>query len=324
MCHSPTPSSEKTVHSPSTTATAPSKQDTEPITRLPLTQLHPFPNHPFTVRNDAEMRAMVASVKEKGVTQPVIVRPKLDGAYEIVSGHRRHFASVEAELADIPCIVRILSDEQAITQMVEDNTNQRSTILPSERAKALKMQLDAIKRQGARRDRSSGQPGSKKEGADELHKRSNEIVAERNNMTVKQVQRFIKLNDLTPELLQMVDDKKLPFTPAVEIAFIRRKNQQLISLAIEGQQAAPSLVQAQQMRELDQQSMLNADVIDSIMSEEKKEVEKVILSTQELSQYFGKDKSPREMKEQIMVLLDEWASKQKQTGHRSQENERSK
>lgn len=274
---------------------APRPGEQEQIVYLNLSELHAFKNHPFQVRNDDEMRAMVESVKDKGVTQPAIVRPREDGGYEIVSGHRRQKASELAGYADMPCIIRSLTDEQAITQIVEDNTNQRENILTSERAKALKMQLDAIKKQGART--GNGQ-------------RSNEIVAERNKMTVKQVQRYIKLNDLVPDLMKMVDDKKISFTPAVELAFIRPRNQRYIAIAIEGQQSAPSLSQAQRMRELDQKGSLNGDVIDGIMLEEKKEVDKVIISSQELAQYFGKEKTPREMKDTIIQLLDEWKAQQ--------------
>lgn len=275
--------------------TAPRTGEKEQIVYINLSELHPFKDHPFQVRKDEEMAAMVESVKDKGVTQAAIVRPREGGGYEMVSGHRRQMASELAGFSNMPCIVRNLTDEQAITQMVEDNTTQREAILPSERAKALKMQLDAIKQQGART--GNGQ-------------RSNEVVAERNKMTVKQVQRYIKLNDLTPDLMKMVDAKKIAFTPAVELAYIKQKNQRYIAVAIEGQQSAPSLSQAQRMRELDQKNMLNSDVIDGIMLEDKKEVDKVILSSQELGQYFGKDKTPREMKDTILKLLDEYKAKQ--------------
>lgn len=269
---------------------APRPGEQEQIVYLKLSELHAFKDHPFQVRDDEEMRAMVESVKDKGVTQPAIVRPREDGGYEMVSGHRRQKASELAGFADMPCIIRNLTDEQAITQMVKDNTNQRENILPSERAKALQMQLEAIKKQGART--GNGQ-------------RSNEVVAERNKMTVKQVQRYIKLNELVPDLAKMVDEKKIAFTPAVEQAFIAPKNQRYIAIAIEGQQSAPSLSQAQRMRELDGKKLLNPDVIDGIMLEEKKEVDKVIISSQELSQYFGKEKTPREMKDTILKLLEE-------------------
>ena len=288
---------------------APRSQEVEQVVYIKLSELHPFKNHPFQVRDDDEMRAMVESVKDKGITNAAVVRPREGGGYEMVSGHRRMKASELAGFANMPCIVRNLTDEQAITQMVEDNTTQRESILPSERAKALKMQLEAIKRQGARGDlATSGQDGPKLENG----QRSNQIVADRNKMAVKQVQRYIKLNDLVPDLMKMVDAKKIAFTPAVELSYIKPKNQRYIAIAIEGQQSAPSLSQAQRMRELDQKNMLNGDVIDGIMLEEKKEVDKVIISSQELSQYFGKDKTPREMKDQILKLLDEWKGKQKE------------
>ena len=274
----------------------------EQIVYIKLNELHAFKNHPFEVRDDEEMRAMVSSVKDKGVTQPAIVRPREDGGYEIVSGHRRQKASELAGYADMPCIVRNLTDDEAITQMVEDNLNQREEILPSERAKALKMQLEAIKHQGSR---TSGQIDPKDAG-----KRSNEIVAERNKMAVKQVQRYIRLTELVPELQSMVNEKKLSFTPAVEISFIKPKNQRFIAVSIEGEQASPSLSQAQELRKLDKDGKLNGDVIDGILSREKKEVDKVIISAAELGKYFGKDATPREMKDQIMSLLAEWKEKQ--------------
>ena len=290
---------------PAAPAEAPRPAKDEQIVYIKLSELHAFKNHPFQVRNDEEMKAMVSSVKDKGVTQPAIVRPREDGGYEIVSGHRRQKASELAGFTDMPCIVRNLTDEQAITQMVEDNTNQRENILPSERAKALKMQLEAIKHQGARE--TSDQIDPKDAG-----RRSNEIVAERNKMTVKQVQRYIKLNDLVPDLQKMMDEGKVKFTPAVELAYIKPKNQRYIAVAIESQQSSPSLSQTQRMRELDQKGVLNGDVIDGIMMEDKKEVDKVILTGAELSKYFGKETTPREMKDQIIKLLDDWKGQQKE------------
>ena len=291
---------------PAAPAEAPRPVKEEQIVYIKLSELHAFKNHPFQVRNDEEMKAMVSSVRDKGVTQPAIVRPREDGGYEIVSGHRRQKASELAGFVDMPCIVRDLTDEQAITQMVEDNTNQRENILPSERAKALKMQLEAIKHQGAK-EVTSGQLDPKDAG-----RRSNEIVAERNKMTVKQVQRYIKLNDLVPDLQKMMDAGQIKFTPAVELAYIKPKNQRYIAVAIEGQQSAPSLSQAQRMRELDQKGVLNGDVIDGIMMEDKKEVDKVILTGAELGKYFGKETTPREMKDQIIKLLDDWKGQQKE------------
>ena len=276
----------------------------EQIVYIKLNELHAFKNHPFEVRDDEEMRAMVSSVKDKGVTQPAIVRPREDGGYEIVSGHRRQKASELAGYADMPCIVRNLTDDEAITQMVEDNLNQREEILPSERAKALKMQLEAIKHQGSR---TSGQIDPKDAG-----KRSNEIVAERNKMAVKQVQRYIRLNELVPDLMKLMDEKKLGFTTAVELSYIGKKNQNYIAFAIDSQQSSPSQAQAKRMRELDEKKLLNGDVIDGIMMEDKKEVDKVILTGAELSKYFGKETTPREMKDQIIKLLDDWKGQQKE------------
>ena len=294
------------AETPAAPAEAPRPGKEEQIVYIKLSELHAFKNHPFQVRNDEEMKAMVSSVRDKGVTQPAIVRPREDGGYEIVSGHRRQKASELAGFVDMPCIVRDLTDEQAITQMVEDNTNQRENILPSERAKALKMQLEAIKHQGAK-EATPGQLDPKDAG-----RRSNEIVAERNKMTVKQVQRYIKLNDLVPDLQKMMDAGQIKFTPAVELAYIKPKNQRYIAVAIEGQQSAPSLSQAQRMRELDQKGVLNGDVIDGIMMEDKKEVDKVILTGAELGKYFGKETTPREMKDQIIKLLDDWKGQQKE------------
>ena len=187
--------------------------------------------------------------------------------------------------------------------MVEDNLNQREEILPSERAKALKMQLEAIKHQGSR---TSGQIDPKDAG-----KRSNEIVAERNKMAVKQVQRYIRLNELVPDLMKLMDEKKLGFTTAVELSYISRKNQNYIAVAVDSQQSSPSQAQAKRLRELDEKKLLNGDVIDGIMMEDKREVDKVILTCAELGKYFGKETTPREMKDQIIKLLDDWKGQQK-------------
>ena len=286
---------------------APRHGEEEKIVYLNLSDLHPFKDHPFQVRKDNEMQAMVESVKDKGVTQPAIVRPREGGGYEIVSGHRRQQASELAGFFEMPCIVRNLTDEQAITQMVEDNTNQREMILPSERAKALKMQLEAIKKQGVRSEDGKGE-------------RSNEVVAERNNLTAKVVQRYIKLTELVPDLMELADntvkhagDKKilkLGFMSAYELAFIRPKLQKDIAVAIEGEQAVPNQSQIRKMRELDKEKRLTPDIIDGIMQEDKKkEVDRVIISSQELEKYFGKDKTPREMKDTILKLLEEYKEK---------------
>lgn len=288
--------------------------ETEQTVRIPHEQLHSFKNHPFNVDRNAKFMAFVASIRAQGVTQPAIVRPDEKGGYEIISGHRRDAGSIEAEIPYTPCIVRPLTDEQAIQQMVEDNVNNRE-ISTMELARALKMQLEAIKHQGARQA-IEGQDFST-----DIEKRSNEVIAERNGMSVKQVQRHIALTKLIPRLQNMVDGKEigtggkplnLAFTPAFELSYIRPKNQQHIALAIDAQQAAPSLSQAQRMRKLDKENMLNGDVIDGIMLEEKKEVDKVIISGMELEKYFGKEKTPQEMKDQIIKLLDDWKGKQKE------------
>ena len=278
-------------------ATRAEKQE---IVYLNLSDLHPFKNHPFGVRDDAEMQGLVESVKATGVNQPALVRPREDGGYEIIAGHRRQRASELAGFANMPCIVRNMTDDEAILAMTDDNLRHRERILPTEKAQSLKMQVEAIKHQGSR-------PGEEDKDAG---KRSTQVVGDRNGMNYKQVQRYIRLTELVPDLQKMVDEKKLAFTPAVEISFIRPKNQRYIAVSIEGQQSSPSLSQAQKMRELDKDGKLNGDVIDGILSQEKKEVDKVIINSAELEKYFGKDKSPREMKDKIISLLDDWKAKQ--------------
>lgn len=276
------------------------RAEKEEIVYLNLSDLHPFKNHPFGVRDDAEMQGLVESVKAAGVNQPALVRPREDGGYEIIAGHRRQRASELAGFANMPCIVRNMTDDEAILAMTDDNLRHRERILPTEKAQSLKMQVEAIKHQGAR-------PG---EDAQEAGKRSTQIVGDRNGMNYKQVQRYIRLTELVPDLQKMLDEKKLAFTPAVEISFIRPKHQKYIAVSIEGQQSSPSLSQAQRLRKLDQEGKLNGDVIDGILSEQKKEVDKVIINSAELEKYFGKDKTPREMKDTILALLDEWKEKQ--------------
>ena len=273
----------------------------EEVVYLNLSDLHPFKDHPFGVRDDAEMQGLVESVRSGGVNQPALVRPREGGGYEIIAGHRRQRASELAGFANMPCIVRNMTDDEAILAMTDDNLRHREKILPMEKAQSLKMQVEAISHQG-----------TKMEGvaAGDVGKRSTEIVGERNGMNYKQVQRYIRLTELVPELQSMVNEKKLSFTPAVEISFIKPKNQRFIAVSIEGEQASPSLSQAQELRKLDKDGKLNGDVIDGILSREKKEVDKVIISAAELNKYFGKDTTPREMKDQIMSLLDAWKEKQ--------------
>lgn len=278
-------------------ATRPVKEE---IVYLDLSELHAFKDHPFEVRDDAEMQALVESVKTGGVNQPALVRPREGGGYEIVAGHRRQKASELAGYRNMPCIVRNMTDDEAILTMTDDNLRHREHILPMEKARALKQQVEAIKHQGVKLGEDDKDAG----------KRSTEVVGARNGINYKQVQRYIRLNELVPELQKMVNEKRLSFTPAVEISFIRPKNQQFIAVSIEGEQSAPSLSQAQKLRELDKEGKLNPDAIDGILSQEKKEVDKVILSTAELSKYFGKEVTPRQMKDQIMALLDEWKEQQ--------------
>ena len=294
-----------TTEAPAATEQPPAPRDAargvkEEIVYLNLSELRPFKNHPFGVRDDAEMQGLVESVKAAGVNQPALVRPREGGGYEIIAGHRRQRASELAGFVNMPCIVRNMTDDEAILAMTDDNLRHRERILPTEKAAALKQQVEAIKHQGAR-------PG---EDDRDAGKRSTQIVGDRNGMNYKQVQRYIRLTELVPDLQKMVDEKQLSFTPAVEISFIRPKHQKYIAVAIEGQASSPSLSQAQKMRELDKEGKLNGDVIDGILSEQKKEVDKVIINSAELEKYFGKDKTPREMKDTILALLDEWKEKQ--------------
>jgi len=290
----------------------------EKVIRIPHDKLHSFKGHTFNVEKNAKFMAFVASIRAHGVTQPAIVRPDGKDSYEIVSGHRRNLGGIEAGIPYTPCIVRALNDEQAIQQMVEDNVNNRD-ISTMELARSLKAQLDSIKRQGVREALDSKDLAL--DADEKIGKRSNEIIAERNGMSVKQVQRHIALTKLTPALQEYVDGKpidegkktiQIGFIPAVELSYIKPEHQDYIALAIEGQQSTPSLSQAKRLRELDKKGLLNPDVIDGILMEEKKEVDKVILSSQELSEFFSKDKTPREMKDTILTLLGEWKKQQKE------------
>ena len=232
---------------------------------------------------------------------PATVRPEKDGSgYEIVAGHRRHRGSELAGLDELPCIVRDMTDIEAVREMKNSN-KQRGDPLPSELAKLLDLEVEAIKHQGGRLDNVA--PG-------DIGKRSVEIVGENNGMNYKKVMRYIRLNSLVPELLNKVDDKKLGFMPAVEISYIKPKNQLLMAAAIDGEQSSPSHAQAKRLRELDQAGKLNGDIIDGILSEKKKEDRGVIISTAELEKYFGKEVTPAKMKEQIISLLDDWKAKQ--------------
>lgn len=275
------------------------RAEKEEIVYLDLSDLHPFKDHPFGVRDDAEMKSLVESVRNGGVNQPALVRPREGGGYEIIAGHRRQMASQLAGYRNMPCIVRNMTDDEAILAMTDDNLRQRETILPSEKAMSLKMQYEAIKHQWARGDSA------------EAGKLSLESVGQRNGMSVKTVQRYIWLNDLVPELKQTMDDGKLSFTPAVEISRVRPKHQKYIAVSIEGQQASPSKGQAKRLRELDKENKLSPDVIDGILCEEKKKEDRdVIITGAELEKFFGKEATPRQMKDQIMTLLEDWKERQ--------------
>ena len=275
------------------------------IVYLKMAELHPFHTfreHPYKVQDDKAMDDLVGTIKEHGIMTPATVRPEKDGkGYEIIAGHRRHHGGTRAGLEEMPCIVREMTDLEAVREMRNSN-KQRGDPLPSELAKLLDLEVEAIKRQGAR-------PKSEKE-AEALGKLSVEIVGKEHDMNYKKVMRYIRLNSLVPELLDKVDTKQMGFMPAVEISYIRPENQRLIAVSIDGEQSSPSVAQAKRLHELDKEGKLNGDVIDGILSEEKKEDRGVIISTAELSKYFGKEVTPAKMKEQIMALLDEWKEKQ--------------
>ena len=266
-----------------------------------LHAFHTFRDHPFQVKDDDKMAELVGTIKEHGVMTPATVRPEKDGnGYEIIAGHRRHRGSELAGLEELPCIVRNMTDIEAVREMKNSN-KQRGEPLPSELAKLLDLEVEAIKHQGGRLDGVA--PG-------DVGKRSVEIVGEAHDMNYKKVMRYLRLNSLVPELLSKVDEKGLGFMPAVELSYIKPKNQRLIAVSIDGEQSSPSHAQAKRLRELDQAGKLNGDVIDGILSEKKKEDRGVIISMAELEKYFGKEVTPVKMKEQIMSLLDEWKEKQ--------------
>ncbi len=271
---------------------------------LKLSELHPFHTfrpHPFKVRDDAKMQETVESIKLNGVMVPGLARPEKDGnGYEIVAGHRRCRGSELAGLEEMPFIVRDMTDHEAVEAM-KDSNKQRDQTLPSELAALLDLEVEDIKHQGGR---------LKGVAEGDVGKRSVEIVGEAHGMNYKKVMRYLRLNHLVPELINKVDDKKMGFMPAVELSYIKPKNQRLIAVSIDGEQASPSLAQAKQLRELDKEGKLNGDVIDGILSEKKKEDRGVIISMAELEKYFGTEVTPAKMKEQIMTLLDEWKEKQ--------------
>ena len=274
------------------------------ITLLPLSELHDFPNHPFKVRDDEAMQETAESIRQYGVLVPAIVRPREDGGYEIIAGHRRRHGSELAGLSAMPCIVRQMDDDTATILMVDSNI-QRENILPSERAQAYKMKLEAIKRQGTRHDLTSDQLGQKLSG-----KTSREVIAENSNDSPTQIQRYIRLTELSPELQQMVDEKKIGMTPAVEISYLKPEEQQMLLTAIDSEQATPSLSQAQRMKKLSRDGKLNDDTMLDIMMEQKKpEGYNIVLSADKLRKYFPRSYTPQKMEETILKLLDAWLRK---------------
>ena len=281
----------------------------EKVQMLPLAELHPFRNHPFKVKDDEAMANTVDSVRQYGVLVPAIARPLESGGYELVSGHRRHRASELAGLTEMPVIVRDLDDDAATIIMVDSNL-QRETLLPSERAFAYKMKLEAIKHQGLRSDLTSGQLGQK-------FRCSAELVANQAGDSYKQVQRFIRLTALIPDLLNLVDEKKVAFNPAVELSYLKTEEQVLLLDAMESEQTTPSLSQAQRLKKFSQEGKLSVDVMRAIMSEEKKpEMDKVIFTSARLRQYFPKSYTPQQMENTILRLLEQWQRKRQHEAER--------
>ena len=282
------------------------------ITLLPLSELHDFPNHPFKVRDDEAMQETAESIRQYGVLVPAIVRPREDGGYEIIAGHRRRHGSELAGLSAMPCIVRQMDDDTATILMVDSNI-QRENILTSERAQAYKMKLEAIRRKAGRPAKEA--ENLPEENCDQVghnfdRKRSVEIVADEAGESKSQVQRYIRLTELSPELQQMVDEKKIGMTPAVEISYLKPEEQQMLLTAIDSEQATPSLSQAQRMKKLSRDGKLNDDTMLDIMMEQKKpEGYNVVLSADKLRKYFPRSYTPQKMEETILKLLDAWLRK---------------
>lgn len=295
------------------------EESCEKVVRIPLAELHPFPNHPFHVRDDEAMQNTVDSIKEYGVLTPGIVRPREDGGYEIVAGHRRKHGSELAGLTDMPCIVREMDNDTATILMVDSNI-QREDILPSERAQAYKMKLDAIRRKAGRPAKNAeistagncDQVGHNYDG-----KRSVQIVADEAGESKTQVQRYIRLTELQPELQQMVDEKKISMTPAVELSYLKPEEQQMLLTAIDSEQATPSLSQAQRMKKLSQAGKLNDDTMLDIMMEQKKpEKCELTFSGDVLRKYFPRSYTPQRMQETIIKLLEAWVKKRQRDQER--------
>ena len=272
------------------------------LVTLALADLQPFCRHPYKVRDDEAMRDMVESIKQYGVLCPAIARPMPDDGYELISGHRRKRACELAGLETIPVIVRELDDDAAAILVVDSNL-QREDLLPSERAFAYKLKLEALRHQGERSDLTSSQVGTKL--------RADEIIAEQDGSSRNQIQRYIRLTELIPQLLDMADERKIAFNPAYELSFLTKDEQTMLLDAMDSEQATPSLSQAQRLKQFSQRGELNAAVMRAIMSEEKKEVERVTLKGDTLRKYFPASYTPKRMEETIIKLLEQWQKQQK-------------
>ena len=284
------------------------EQQREQVQQIPIGELFPFKNHPFKVLDDESMQRTVESVEQYGVLSPLIARPRPEGGYEIISGHRRQHAAQLAGLDALPVIVRNMDDDAAVLLMVDSNL-QRETILPSERAFAYKMKLEALKNQGARSDLTSGQIGPKL--------RSDEQVALDAGESRKQIQRFIRLTSLIPELLDMVDEKKIAFNPAVELSYLDESQQRDFLEAMQDTQNAPSVSQAQQLKKMAQQGEFSYEKAFDVMGQEKKsEKDTVTIKNETLRKYFPRSYTPKQMEEKIIQLLDAWQKKQQRRNER--------
>ena len=286
----------------------------EQVQQIPIDELHPFTNHPFKVLDDDSMKQAVESIKQYGVLSPLIARPRPDGdGYEIISGHRRQFAARQAGLETLPVLVREMEDDAATILMIDSNL-QREHILPSERAFAYKMKLDAIKHQGARSDLTSSQLGMKLQALD--------IVGKDAGDSRNQVHRFIRLTNLIPELLNMVDEKMVSFNPAVELSYLLPEQQQEIVKAMDDTQNAPSVSQAKRIKELAQKGQFNSDAVVAIMGEEKKsELDTVTIKNETLRKYFPRNYTPRQMEQKIIQLLEAWQQQKQQAKLKKKQEE---
>lgn len=281
----------------------------EKIQEIPLSELHPFKNHPFKVKDDEAMMETADSIKQYGVLVPTIARPDPEGGYELVAGHRRHRASELAEKETMPVIVRDLDDDAATIIMVDSNL-QRESLLPSERAFAYKMKLEAVKHQGARTDLTSRQVGEKSQT-------SIQKVADQAGESQRQVQRYIRLTELIPELMDMVDEKKIALNPAYELSFLKKEEQVDLLDAMDSEQATPSLSQAQRLKKYSQEGHLTLDMMRVIMGEEKKsDLDRVTFTSDTLRKYFPKSYTPQRMQETIIKLLEAWQKKRQRDQER--------